>query len=635
MSTKTTTVAARHESNGSASAKRPPASFAPLRHKLSLHAPATPKPQHATLELCLKYGVDEDNLALRRQFIGLGDEDRSILLEMIPWAQKTAAQIAEEFYDWQFSFAPTCEFFERFAKTAGIPLAALRERLEAAQANYFVEIFEGAENNWDTAYFEQRLKVGKAHERIGLPFKWYVGSYAHLERLTGLYLQQFMKDKAKVLKAERAISKVFNLDMQAISDAFLLSTVESMGLNIEVIQADGDKTEHLPQLKSATAAALEQLNLLGQGDFRTTEFDSLVKTVSVDDWALGSSVNHLLDTLRVFIAKINQMSAEHNSGDIDAIIPTELFTGEFKTLAQGVNDMVGGHIAVKKKAMACVAEFGKGNFDAPLDRFPGKKAFINDTIELVRENLKALVDDATMLTKAAAAQQFETRADATRHQGGYREVVDGINGTLDVVVDKLNWYQAIIDAVQFPIHVIDRDMKWVFLNKAFEKLMVENGIIRSRADAPGMPCSSARANICKTDGCGLVQLSKGNSETYFDWNGQKCRQESSKLTNRKGEHVGFVEVVQDLTSIVAVKDYTDVEVARLASNLAQIAKGELDVDLKLAEAGKFTNEVKTQFGQINDNLGAVVGTIQLLKDELVHLVDASHEGQLSKRELTH
>ena len=43
--------------------------------------------------------------------------------------------------------------------------------------------------------------------------------------------------------------------------------------------------------------------------------------------------------------------------------------------------MVGGHIAVKKKAMACIAEFGKGNFDAPLEKFPGKKAFINDTIE--------------------------------------------------------------------------------------------------------------------------------------------------------------------------------------------------------------------------------------------------------------
>ncbi len=35
--------------------------------------------------------------------------------------------------------------------------------------------------------------------------------------------------------------------------------------------------------------------------------------------------------------------------------------------------------------MACIAEFGRGNFEAPLERFPGKKAIINDTIEPVQE----------------------------------------------------------------------------------------------------------------------------------------------------------------------------------------------------------------------------------------------------------
>ena len=41
--------------------------------------------------------------------------------------------------------------------------------------------------------------------------------------------------------------------------------------------------------------------------------------------------------------------------------------------ATGVNGMVFGHIAVKKKAMACIAEFGKGNFEAPLEKFPGNR----------------------------------------------------------------------------------------------------------------------------------------------------------------------------------------------------------------------------------------------------------------------
>jgi methyl-accepting chemotaxis protein len=198
-------------------------------------------------------------------------------------------------------------------------------------------------------------------------------------------------------------------------------------------------------------------------------------------------------------------------------------------MAQGVNEMAFGHIAVKKKAMACIAEFGKGNFEAPLEKFPGKKAFINDTIEQVRTNLKALiadanmlvqgrsrrqarhprrrlqapgrlpqdrrgrqpharrgdrpaerrgrlcrphlqgrhprprsptpttatsttiknnlnqcidavdalVADANMLVEAAVAGKLTTRADATKHGGDFRKIVEGVNATLDAVIGPL------------------------------------------------------------------------------------------------------------------------------------------------------------------------------------------------------
>ncbi len=61
---------------------------------------------------------------------------------------------------------------------------------------------------------------------------------------------------------------------------------------------------------------------------------------------------------------------------------------------------------------ACIKQFGEGNFEAPLEKFPGKKAFINDTIEQMRTNLKALIADANTLVQAAVQGRLETRADA-------------------------------------------------------------------------------------------------------------------------------------------------------------------------------------------------------------------------------
>ena len=254
-----------------------------------------------------------------------------------------------------------------------------------------------------------------------------------------------------------------------------------------------------------------------------------------------------------------------------------------------------------------------------------------ETLRAVINAINALARDTQMLAKATAQEKLATRADATRHQGEYREVIDGFNGTLDLVVEKVNWYQSIIDAVPFPVHVIDKDMKWVFLNKAFEKLMVDNHVIRSRADAPGMPCSSAGASICNTQNCGLVQLSKGNGETHFDWAGQNCKQVSSKLLNLKGEHIGFVEVVEDLTSIVRVKNYTHNEVVRVASDLVQIAKGDLNVNLKVADADDFTREARDEFAQINESLTNVVNAIGALTTDANMLSQSAVEGKLETR----
>ena len=254
-----------------------------------------------------------------------------------------------------------------------------------------------------------------------------------------------------------------------------------------------------------------------------------------------------------------------------------------------------------------------------------------DAFRTMIDAVSALTRDTAMLADAAAQDKLDTRADATKHQGEYRRVVEGFNATLDLVVDKVNWYQSILDAVKAPIHVLDKDMNWVFLNKAFEKLMVDNNIIKSRKDAPGMPCSSATASICKTPNCGVMQLNKGVGESFFDWHGQNCKQETSKLTNRKGEHIGFVEVVTDLTQIVRAKNYTHTEVVRLASNLVQIAKGDPNVNLKLGDADEFTREARDEFAQINDSLTQVVSAIQALTADTSKLSQAAVEGNLNIR----
>jgi methyl-accepting chemotaxis protein len=131
------------------------------------------------------------------------------------------------------------------------------------------------------------------------------------------------------------------------------------------------------------------------------------------------------------VHELKRMSDAHNAGDIDQTIPAGKFHGAYRDMANGINQMVAGHIAVKKKAMACIAEFGKGNFDAPLETFPGKKALVSDTIENFRDNLKNVAGETLTLAKAAANGALDVRADEKKYAGAWRQMIQGMNKTLE------------------------------------------------------------------------------------------------------------------------------------------------------------------------------------------------------------
>jgi methyl-accepting chemotaxis protein len=184
------------------------------------------------------YRINESNLGLRRQFMRLTQDDVAVLKKLKGWAEKTAGPLAHEFYDHQFTFGPTVAFFRARATETNRPLEALRGALENAQAGYFLQIFEEAagQGRFGVDYFERRLQVGKLHNAIDLPFKWYIGSYAAYFDLVRKYLRRSFPHRPRFrARAERAILVVMIADMQAIVEAFYFDTFEAMGVDLEVV----------------------------------------------------------------------------------------------------------------------------------------------------------------------------------------------------------------------------------------------------------------------------------------------------------------------------------------------------------------------------------------------------------------
>ncbi len=141
-----------------------------------------------------------------------------------------------------------------------------------------------------------------------------------------------------------------------------------------------------------------------------------------------------------FITAISDMAAAHQKGEIDHFVDAHGYASGNADVLNKVNRMVQGHIETKRKIIACISEFAEGNFDAPLESFAGKSAFINEAMEGVRANFKSVFRDIETLAAALVEGRFDGKVDTSGHRGQFRHLMttlDRIRGNFRDVTTEI------------------------------------------------------------------------------------------------------------------------------------------------------------------------------------------------------
>lgn len=101
----------------------------------------------------------------RKAFLALTAEDEELLTDIRDLAREYADPVIEDFYRHLLSFDETAAFFSD---------PRTLEHVKRMQKEYFLRLTDG---EYDENYVENRLSIGKIHERVGLPVKAYLGMY--------------------------------------------------------------------------------------------------------------------------------------------------------------------------------------------------------------------------------------------------------------------------------------------------------------------------------------------------------------------------------------------------------------------------------------------------------------------------
>jgi signal transduction histidine kinase len=156
-------------------------------------------------------GLDEPGRRRRLAFLDFGPEDEANLAEIRQFARDHVDDIVDAFYRHLVAFEETRRILRDDVQIA---------RLKQLQREYFLQMTEG---RLDAAYFESRLRVGAAHQRMDLALPWYLGGYNLYLRLVIDRLRDHYRHAPDRLVALTAsLTKIIFLDMGLAIDAYIM-----------------------------------------------------------------------------------------------------------------------------------------------------------------------------------------------------------------------------------------------------------------------------------------------------------------------------------------------------------------------------------------------------------------------------
>ncbi len=142
-------------------------------------------------------------------------------------------------------------------------------------------------------------------------------------------------------------------------------------------------------------------------------------------------VNEMLDAILLPIGEGNRVLTLIRGGNLREKMDIACKGDHAK-----MKDAVNGLHAWLTDLIAYVTKVANGDMSAAMNKASDQDQ-IHEWLVLLKTNISKLIGDTDELVKAAAEGKLGTRADAAKHKGDYRKIVEGINKTLEMVVEPL------------------------------------------------------------------------------------------------------------------------------------------------------------------------------------------------------
>ncbi|NJC36678.1 methyl-accepting chemotaxis protein-1 (serine sensor receptor) [Xanthomonas arboricola] len=131
--------------------------------------------------------------------------------------------------------------------------------------------------------------------------------------------------------------------------------------------------------------------------------------------------------LQALLTAQGDMAKRHDEGQTSFRMDAQTFPGDYGRMAEDTNALVASHLAVQSNLARIMGRYAIGDLSESMERLPGEKAVLTQTMDEVKANLSAMNIEIKQLAQSAANGDFTARGDADRFQYDFRVMVESLN----------------------------------------------------------------------------------------------------------------------------------------------------------------------------------------------------------------